>query len=434
MSDFPQPETPASSPVLPNRARIGAYRHEQTLFVILAIFGTLFWLTLTLVTFGTVWIYLLFGLLISIIGASALISHLHGNAIEVLPDQFPDLHQRFEACCQRIGMKKTPRIFLMNGDGMLNAFATRFLRRYYVVLLAQVVEALDDDPEAINFYIGHELGHIHRGHLSLHWLVGPMHMLPLLGSAHRRAQEYTCDQYGAACCARPESITHALTVLAAGPRRWKQVNATAFLRQMGETSGFWMSLNELTSEYPWLSKRLARALDPEAKVPGRHPLAYLIAFFLPGGGAGGLIVGSFFFVMILGILAAIAIPSYMEYTTRAKLIPVFSYGRTLTAAVGQHYTETGDIPESVASLKIVPAPEYITESEIDSDNGIVTLTLKGGKTVRYEPSQEDGGQVTWQCSTTVPHRQLPQNAECETSEDSEDSAPSVPSLGSIFGR
>jgi hypothetical protein len=45
-------------------------------------------------------------------------------------------------------------VFLLNGDGIFNAFATRFLGRNLMVLFSDIVDAMEAQPEALNFYIG----------------------------------------------------------------------------------------------------------------------------------------------------------------------------------------------------------------------------------------------------------------------------------------
>ena len=55
-----------------------------------------------------------------------------------------------------------------------------------------------------------------------------------------------------------------------------------------------MSYHELTGGYPWLTKRVARVLHPEAALPSRNGFAYVLALFSPyvgrGGGALGIVV------------------------------------------------------------------------------------------------------------------------------------------------
>ena len=81
-----------------------------------------------------------------------------------------------------------------------NAFATRFFGRNFVVLLSDVVDAMEAQPDGINFYIGHEIGHLKRQHLRWSALLAPASFVPLLGAAYARAREYTCDRHGFHAC------------------------------------------------------------------------------------------------------------------------------------------------------------------------------------------------------------------------------------------
>ena len=60
-----------------------------------------------------------------------------------------------------------------------------------------------------------------------------------------------------------------------------------FASQHEEERGFFVSLHELTSTYPTLSRRVRdlRALQTgqPARSPSRNPLAYLLALLMPGG-------------------------------------------------------------------------------------------------------------------------------------------------------
>lgn len=418
----------------PAAAVIGPYRHEKTLFTLIASLSVLFWVLLTLGTLGIIWIYMIFIYLFVLMAHSALISHLKGNAVRITPRQFPELHARIEACCQKVGLERLPESYLMTGDGMLNAFATRFLRRYYVVLLSDIVDALEDDQEGINFYIGHELGHIARQHVANQWWMGPAMFLPLLGSAYRRAQEYTCDQYGAACCASLASASRAMAVLAAGTQRWKHMDSQAFIEQSAGTGGFWMSLNELTSEYPWLCKRMARLHDPKASTPRRHPLAWFFAMFLPNAGPGGLVFSMLIWMFMIGMVAAIALPTYFEYTQRMASAPAFAYAETLRSASQRHYESTEELVSSPAELGLGPAPEGVKEVLMDADNGQIILSLEGNEKIIQMPYVDDDDQIGWNCSTTLAAAIIPKGSSCESVADEKDEeARKGEALGKLFG-
>lgn len=416
------------------KAGLGPYRYEQTLFGIAAFMAVIFWLLLTLGTLGIFWIYMIFIYLFVLVGHSALISHLKGNAVKITAEQFPELHERIKACAATTGIAQLPESYLMSGNGILNAFATRFLRRYYVVLLSDIVDALEDDPEGINFYIGHELGHIARKHVSRQWWISPVLLFPLLGSAYRRAQEYTCDQYGAACCADKASAGHAMAVLAAGTHRWKQLDPQAFINQMAETGGFWMSLNELTSEYPWLCKRMAHIYEPKAKTPSRHPMAWVLAAFLPGGGAGGLVVGMFMMMMVIGMVAAISIPAFVQSQAKAQYPVAFSYAQELAKASQAYYEENDELVDSPDTLNLATAkPDNVTEVSMDSDNGDIVLTLKGGEVIMQSVNVDEDGKLAWSCATTIPFKEIPAGVVCGEESPAEDMS-MVDILKQMYGK
>jgi len=401
---------------LPPQMLVQPYRHEKTLFGILATLSIIFWILLTVGTIGIVWLYMAFIYLFVLFAHSALISYLKGNAVRIDESQFPDLHHRIAACCKQLGIPVVPESYLMTGDGMLNAFATRFLRRYYIVLLSDVVDALDDDPEAVNFYIGHELGHIHRKHIANAWWMGPVLIMPLLGAAYRRAQEYSCDLYGRACCARQESATRALAVLAAGTRRWKDLNIDAYVRQCEQTGGFWMSVNELASDYPWLCKRVAHLHNPGQKLPSRHPLAWLLSIFMPrlGLGPAGPLLSMMMLIFIVGVLAAIAIPAYQDYKAKAEVAPLFLYGDAITKATTEYYKAEEVLPEDLSGIPL-QAPEGLQgPAELDNENGNIQLTLQNKAIIIYSPSIDEDEELVWSCSTTLPAGAIPKGFDCES--------------------
>jgi hypothetical protein len=236
------------------------YKNEKTLYGISVAIGAVFWLAIVVGTFGTVLLLALLLFLAYLFAQSAFIAHLRGNSVELAADQFPELYQQYVDACEKLGVQAPPKAYLMMSDGVLNALATRFLRRYYVVVYSSIIEALKSRPEAVRFYFGHELGHVLRGHLNMHWLKLPASALPLLGAAYRRAQEYTCDLHGLAASASTADSVAALTVLATGGEKLPHVNVQRFVAQQQASGGFWMSYHELTGDYPWVCKRVSHLL------------------------------------------------------------------------------------------------------------------------------------------------------------------------------
>lgn len=384
------------------------YKNEKALFRIAAFLSAIFWIALTVGTFGILLLYLLFGYLFFLFAHSAFISHLKGSGVKISETQFPDLHKKLVDGCNKVGLTEIPDAYLLRTD-YFNALATKFLGRHFVVLFTDVVDALEDRPDAIDFYIGHELGHIHRKHLSWSTFIMPASILPVLGTALRRAEEYTCDRYGVACCKSEDDIQAAIAAIAAGDTRWKSINLDAYLNQVAFTNGFWMSFNELTSDYPWLTKRMATAIalnkGEEIKHPRRHGFAWLLSLFIPriGAGAGGG-VSLLITIAIIGILAAIAIPAYKDYTDRATLTSAYISSQEVTARVTEYVIEHNEWPESMQSLGYEGDPianeTNNFETSIFSDGvvGIKTGVTNTGenKYIVLEPEVVEGN-LRWTC-------------------------------------
>ena len=167
------------------------YKTEDILFVIALVLSLLIWLLLLIGTVGMLLLVALVVFVAYLFAHSAYISYIRGNGVRLSKEQYPDLYAQVEAACKKLGMQTVPDAYLVNSNGVLNALATRFLWRNFLVLYADIVSALDARPGAVSFYIGHELGHIIRGHLAWGPLLAPGKCFPYLGFAYRRAQEYT---------------------------------------------------------------------------------------------------------------------------------------------------------------------------------------------------------------------------------------------------
>jgi len=108
-------------------------------------------------------------------------------------------------------------------------------------------------------------------------------------------------------------------------------------------------------------------------------------------------------VAIIGILAAVAIPAYQDYTTKAKLQELTSLTSPAMMAVGVFCSETGAlttlINSSLAAIPTaIPAGAKYTESiTIGSATGTVTALSKATGL----PSDAAGKNITWSptCST-----------------------------------
>lgn len=372
------------------------YRHERTLGAVTLVLGIIVWLALIVGTMGMALVALLVAFIAYLFAQSTLIAHIKGNGVELTEGQYPDLHAQFVDCCDRLGIKQRPKVYILNGDGGFNAFATKFIGTQYVVLLSGIVDAVSDHADGVRFYLGHELGHLRMKHLSGHFLRWPVLWLPLLGAAYSRARESTCDRHGRACCSSNENAARAMAVLGAGAQRWKDLDLGAYQQQARYGSGFWMSFHELTGAYPWLSKRVARIMDNEAVIPRRNPLAYLIGLFVPFAGRLGGGFGLLIMVYIVGMTAAIAIPAYQDYVIKAKVAQAVSETAAFRDALGSYYLQNETIPDSLEAAGVPAVLPDGTRLTLEQDGMLLVATMAKG-TLIFVPSQDASGRITWVC-------------------------------------
>jgi Zn-dependent protease with chaperone function len=384
------------------------HKNEKTLYGVTLAISLLVWGVALYFTHGLILLYVPFALLAYLFVHSAFISHLRGNAVLLSESQFPDLHSQFLDSCRTLEMEP-PQAYVMMSDGVLNALATKFLRRHYVVLFSSVLDALKSRPQSVRFYFGHELAHIKRGHLNFQSLLFPAMILPLLGAAYRRSQEYTCDLHGLATSSSREDAMSALGVLGSGAEKLPALNLNEFMEQRRETGGFWMSFHELTGDYPWLCKRLANVAGQDANPPlepnpRRNAGAWILAAFVPRLGGGGSGAGALVTIVIIGVLAAIAIPAYQDYTARANVMAALPLLDEVQERAAPWVEEHGAYPESFEQIGV-------PESATDSPAGTVAIVEEGfeltlrsemnvidGKTIVYMAYRRDDQKIGWDCS------------------------------------
>lgn len=193
--------------------------------------------------------------------SSFFVGCITGNAIKVTRKQFPDVYELLENHSLMLGLKQVPDMYVLQGNGVLNAFACRFERCNFVVLYSDIFEmAYQEGMDAVSFIIGHELGHIKRKHVGFFksFLILPAKCIPFLNFAYSRACEYTCDNIGYNLSST--GAINGLLILASGKKLYKEIDLPCLIHDAQGNKRFARWFSEIFMTHPHLINRLA-ALD-----------------------------------------------------------------------------------------------------------------------------------------------------------------------------
>src|SRR5215208_1680688 len=91
-----------------------------------------------------------------------------GSAVRLSRRQFPDIYSVKEDFARRLELRRDPEIYLMSGNGTLNAFAASTFGHDFVVIHSELFSnTYEKNKNALAFIVGHELGHLRLGHTRL---------------------------------------------------------------------------------------------------------------------------------------------------------------------------------------------------------------------------------------------------------------------------
>ena len=129
-------------------------------------------------------------------------------------------------------------------------------------------------------------------------------------------------------------------------------------------------------------------------------------------------------VAIIGILAAIALPAYQDYTVRARVsegLILASAAKTVIAEnaanatplatdLGAGYTGPAQPTTNVASVVVAPATGVITVTYTTAAQGVVLLLTPTSAGAQLSPTTVPTDAVAWACSTSSDFKYVP--SEC----------------------
>jgi type IV pilus assembly protein PilA len=121
-------------------------------------------------------------------------------------------------------------------------------------------------------------------------------------------------------------------------------------------------------------------------------------------------------VAIIGILAAIAIPAYQDYTVRAKVTEGLSMADSVKVAVAEGYQSNDLAGIATAATNLVANPivtKFVSGVTVGAGTGIITVTYQNvaqinGNTIKLSPyinkvalNTAMTGSIDWACASSA---------------------------------
>ena len=114
-------------------------------------------------------------------------------------------------------------------------------------------------------------------------------------------------------------------------------------------------------------------------------------------------------VAIIGILAAIAIPAYRDYTIRSRVSELIVAAGAYKVSVSERAQSDATLANAGVGLSVTPAG-YVTGGSI-SQTGVITIestTVGTAVTITFTPTFSPPGPLIWACTSPAnQHRYVP---------------------------
>lgn len=121
-------------------------------------------------------------------------------------------------------------------------------------------------------------------------------------------------------------------------------------------------------------------------------------------------------VAIIGILAAVALPAYQDYTVRSRVSELAIQASAAKATVGENIANNGAVDANSCNGVATTTTATVNMASLACASGVITVTgTAAAKNVAltYTPNLRADGVITWGCtSAAANHKYVP--AECRT--------------------
>jgi len=145
-------------------------------------------------------------------------------------------------------------------------------------------------------------------------------------------------------------------------------------------------------------------------------------------------------VAIIGILAAVALPAYQDYTARAKVTEALGFGAAGKTSVAEYFQAEGSLPKDNEAAGMAKKEDIKSKfvKSVEVVDGVITVTIADaigvsdlkGATFALTPKKSDGtttvtadytGPILWECKpgAAANNKYFPSNCRTTTPPPSE---------------
>lgn len=185
-------------------------------------------------------------------------AYCRSMALRITQKNFPEIYEIVEDYAKKLGIK-TPKVYVMQSSGVLNAFSTFLIRKQWIMINSELFEIAyreHQDMDSLKFVIGHEMAHIYYGHATFHYQLSIMFskMIPLISQIASRTREYSCDRLS-------QRLTgvdgiDAMLALIVDRHLYKMVDKEDYLQEAKAQKGFFLWVANLLADHPVSCKRI----------------------------------------------------------------------------------------------------------------------------------------------------------------------------------
>lgn len=217
-------------------------------------------------------IYYALFILVNIVALPFAVSYFYAEyrsmSVQITEKTYPEIYAIVEEYAQKLGMKKVPKVYMIQGNGVLNAFSSFIPFKQYIEIYADLLEVgyrEHHDMDTIRFIIGHEMAHIYYKHATMHYEYGMLFssIIPILSQTASRTREYSCDRL-AQLLSGSDGVD-AMMSLTAGIHLYKQVDKADYIEHASKVKGLFVFCYNLMCDHPIITKRVLALVDPQKK-------------------------------------------------------------------------------------------------------------------------------------------------------------------------